>query len=210
MKLNLLICHWVFEVGERSLNRGSSSRVNPFELSRSVVLARATKMQNSAMRKRPHPSSAARSPDKFSNDNSHSESPSNSENVPPPASLFFPAGERRPDLERQSSESNSKRLCVDAPNFSQKGLNEGLAAREPAARDALMGMATGALVYYGTYFEQNKILRELAFERETRIKFGRRHQNEIYYGSNMSDSQDQVYSASNSSGGNPDYDEDDL
>ena len=98
----------------------------------------------------------------------------NNENSPP-ASLFFASGERRLDLDRPStSEEYTKRIRVDAPVFYERGLRDGIQACEPAAGEALMGLATGKLLYYGEYYEQNKLLRELAFEREARQQFGTR------------------------------------
>ena len=93
------------------------------------------------------------------------------ENVSPPASLFFPSGERRFDLYHPLSSECTKRLRVDAPVFCERGLNDGIAAREPAAGEALQGLATGTLLYYGNYFEQNRLLRGLTFEREARRSF---------------------------------------
>ena len=90
-----------------------------------------------------------------------------------PRSLFFPSGERRKDLDAQQDDGTSKRFRVDAPVFYSQGLEGGIAASEPVAKDAWMGLATGHLVYYGGYFEQNKLLRELAFERESRQRFGK-------------------------------------
>ena len=90
----------------------------------------------------------------------------------PSTSLFFPSGERRRDLFKQETSEATKRLRVDAPIFSSQGLNEGAAAMEPVANEALMGLATGDLIFYGNYFEKNKLLRELTFERETRLRFG--------------------------------------
>jgi len=60
---------------------------------------------------------------------------------------------------------------MDSPFFCSQGINEGVAAYEPAANEALMGLATGDLVYYGKYFEMNKMLRQLTSERETRVRF---------------------------------------
>jgi hypothetical protein len=91
----------------------------------------------------------------------------------PSASLFFPSGERRMDLYMPETTSEAtKRLRVDAPIFYSKGIDEAVAAEEPGANEALMGLASGSLIYYGDYFENNKLLRELAFERETRLRFG--------------------------------------
>jgi len=95
----------------------------------------------------------------------------NAENASP-TPLFFPSGVRRQDLHRQDLSECIKRLRVDAPVFSERGLRDGLAAREPAANEALMRLATGELLYYGEYFEQNKLLRQLTFEREARLNFG--------------------------------------
>ena len=101
----------------------------------------------------------------------------------PSTSLFFPSGERRRDLFNQEISEATKRLRVDAPVFSSHGVNEGVAAMEPVANDALMGLATGELIFYGSYFEKNKLLRELTFEREARIRFGRqREERDFIYG----------------------------
>lgn len=119
-------------------------------------------------RKRPH--SAVVSPDK---QNYSDFQPEESENINP-SSLFFPQGERRRDLNiPQEADDRTKRVYVDAPVFSQSGLDESLIASEPLAKQSLMGIATGELIYYGDYFERNKLLRELTFERESRqLRFG--------------------------------------
>jgi len=97
-------------------------------------------------------------------------------------SLFFPSGERRRDLCKQASSETSKRLQVDAPIFYSQGMDEGVAAMEPAAGEALMGLATGDLIFYGNYFEKNRLLRELTFEREARFRFGHQLENQLRFG----------------------------
>jgi hypothetical protein len=83
------------------------------------------------------------------------------------------------DNRQDRSEATQKRLRVDAPVFYSQGMREGAAALEPVANDALiMALATGDdVVYYGSYFEKNRLLRELTFEREARARFGVEHEN---------------------------------